>query len=231
MLRSTGGLLTRHEHSVNLAKIQSLQAMQHPILKLFGRFRLRAKQASSGRRGRGKQFIIPVCEPAQLPELSHEVFGDEFTGIDLRPKSDTFKPIAKNYVRSRFILFGFLPSLVGACLFYFPLGLASLFLLSWIPLSAVVVWNYYRKYGYAIADNGMVLRKGFIGYQTSAFLYRKVQRISVTQTLFQERKGLATIRFFLASGSLRIPYVDFQMAKDLRDYILYKVESSQRPWH
>ena len=77
----------------------------------------------------------------------------------------------------------------------------------------------------------MVLRKGFIGYQTSAFLYRKVQRISVTQTLFQERKGLATIRFFLASGSLRIPYVDFQMAKDLRDYILYKVESSQRPWH
>ncbi len=31
------------------------------------------------------------------------------------------------------------------------------------------------------------LRKGFIGYQTVAFLHRKVQRISVTQTPLQER--------------------------------------------
>lgn len=231
VLRSTGGLLTRHEHTVNFAKIQSLRAMQNPVLKLFGRFRLRAKQASSGKPGRGKQFIIPICKPDRLVELGYEVFGDEFSGIDLRPQADTFKPIAKNYIRSRFLFFGLLPSLLAACLFYFPLGKASLFFLAWIPVSAIGAWNYYRKYGFAIGENGMVLRKGFVGWQTTAFLYRKVQRISVTQTLFQERKGLANIRFFLASGSLRIPYVDFQMAKDLRDYILYKVESSQRPWH
>ena len=72
VLRSTGGLLTRHEHSVNLAKIQSLRAIQNPVLRLFGRFRLRAKQASSGKPGKGKQFIIPICEPMQLPELGSD---------------------------------------------------------------------------------------------------------------------------------------------------------------
>jgi len=231
VLRSIAGLLTRHEHSVNLAKIQSLRAIQNPVLKLFGRFRLRAKQTSSGRRGRGKQFIIPICEPKQLPELGNEVFGDEFPGFDLLPKSAAFRPIARNYVRSRFLLFGLLPSLLAAFVYYFPLGSASLVFLMWIPISATGAWINYRKYGFAIAESGMVLRKGFIGYQTTAFLYRKVQRISVTQTLLQERKGVATIRFFLASGSLRLPYVDFQMAKDLRDHILYKVESSQRAWH
>lgn len=231
VLRSIGGLFTRHEHSVNLAKIQSLRAIQNPVLRLFGRFRLRAKQASSGKPGKGKQFIIPVCTQDQLPELGGEVFGEEFANFDLRPRSASFKRIAKNYVRSRFVLFGLLPSLLAAFFCYFLIGMAALVFLLWIPLSAFGIWTKYRKYGFEIATNGMVLRKGFIGYQTTAFLYRKVQRISVTQTLLQERKGLATIRFFLASGSLRLPYVDFNMAKDLRDYILYKVESSRQAWH
>ena len=231
VLRSIGGLLTHHEHTVNLAKIQSLRAIQNPVLRLFGRFRLRAKQASSGKRGKGKHFIIPICEPDQLAELGSEVFGEEFASFDLNPRSASFRPIAKNFVRSRFILFGLIPSLLAAFLYYFLIGKAALVFLVWIPLSAFGAWIYYRKCGFAIAESGMVLRKGFIGYQTSAFLYRKVQRISVTQTLPQERKGLATMRFFLASGSLKLPYVDAQMARDLRDYILYKVESSQRAWH
>lgn len=231
VLRSIGGLLTRHEHSVNIAKIQSLRAIQNPVLRLFRRFRLRAKQASSGRRSKGKLFIIPICEPAQLRSLGSEVFGDEFAGVDLQPKSPSFRPIAMNFVRSRFLLFGLLPSLLAVLLYFFLLGKAALFFLIWIPVSAFAAWVYYRKYGFAIGANGMVLRKGFIGYQTTAFLFRKVQRISVTQTPRQKRKGLATIRFFLASGSLRLPYVDNQMAKDLRDYILYKVETSRRAWH
>lgn len=231
VLRSVGGLLTRHEHSVNFAKIQSLRAMQNPVLRLFRRFRLRAKQASSGRPGRGTHFVVPICEPAHLDMLGAEIFGDEFSSIDLKPNSPSFRPIARHFVRSRFVLFGALPSLLAAFLFFFLIGKASLFVLTWIPVSGLAAWIYYRKYGFALAQNGMVLRNGFFGYQTTAFLYRKVQRISVTQTLPQARKGLASIRFFLASGSLSLPYVDFEMAKNLRDYILFKIESSQRAWH
>jgi hypothetical protein len=35
----------------------------------------------------------------------------------------------------------------------------------------------------------------------------------------------------MASGSVRIPYIDHDKAKQLRDYILFKVESSQKAWH
>jgi len=73
--------------------------------------------------------------------------------------------------------------------------------------------------------------RGFIGARTSAFLHRKVQRVSVTQSLIQKRRGLATIRFFLASGSLRVPYVDYDLAKKIRDFVLYRVESSTLAWH
>jgi len=57
------------------------------------------------------------------------------------------------------------------------------------------------------------------------------QRVNVTQTWLQERKGLATMRFYMASGTLKLPYVDHELAKHLRDYALYKAESSQLAWH
>jgi putative membrane protein len=107
---------------------------------------------------------------------------------------------------------------------------AALFLI-WIPLMAIGVWIKYKKYGYVVANDGLVLRRGFGGFQVSAFLHRKVQRINVTQTHSQKRKGLATMRFYLASGSLRLPYIDYEMANRLRDYVLYRIESSQLAWH
>ena len=47
----------------------------------------------------------------------------------------------------------------------------------------------------------------------------------------QRRKGLASLDVALASGAITIPFIDFAEACQLRDYILYKVESSDQPWH
>ena len=231
VFRSTGGLLTRHEHSVNFAKIQAVFATQNPMLRLFRRFRLRAKQASSGKPGKDKNFDIPLCEPDNFRAIADEIFKDELQGIDLNPRTGDFKRISPRYMRSRIILTGVLPALALSGLISLAAGFYALVLLLWIPLNAFLVWTMYRKYGYQVVEDGMLLRRGFLGYRVVAFVHRKVQRISVTQSLPQKRKGLATLRIFLASGPIKLPYVDFEMAKQLRDYVLYKVESSQLAWH
>lgn len=231
VLRSTGGLLTRHEHSVNLAKIQTVVATQGFMLRLFKRFHLRAKQASSGRPGTGKNLVIPLCEPGQLPVLCHEIFGAEFTDVVLEPTDAAFLPIDKHYVRSRIMLTGILPATAIAALMSIPLGPYALLFLLWIPIDAFGVSRLYRRYGVLATADGFALRRGFIGYQVTAFLHRKVQRISVTQTLPQRRRGLATLRFYLASGLVKVPYVDVKKACELRDYILYRIESSELAWH
>ena len=231
VFRSTGGLLTRHEHSLNLTKIQSFEARQNPVLRLFKRFRLRAKQASSGKPGQGKHFVIPLCTGEQLQALDDEIFRDEFPEVDMRPTAAVFAAISRRYFRSRLLLFGVLPALVLTGLLLAPAGQAALAFLLWIPVAAAGAWAMYKKRGYFIGEHGMVLRRGFLGVRTNAFLHRKVQRISVTQTPLQERHGLSTIRFYLASGSLKLPYVDHTTAQRLRDYILYRVESSRLAWH
>ncbi|MCH7894692.1 MAG: PH domain-containing protein [Proteobacteria bacterium] len=231
VLRSTGGLLTRHEHSVNLAKIQTVVASQGFMLRLFERFRLRANQASSGKSGSSKNLVVPLCEPDQLPVLCHEIFGAEFTDVVLEPTAAAFLPIDKHYVRSRIMLTGILPATAIAALMSIPLGLFALVFLLWIPLNTFGVLRLYKRYGVLATGDGFALRRGFIGYHVTAFLHRKVQRISVTQTLPQRRRGLATLRFYLASGSVKVPYVDFKKACELRDYILYRIESSELAWH
>ena len=230
-LRSTGGLLTRHEHSINFAKVQSLEARQNLMLRWFGRFRVRAKQTSSRGEERGKHFIVPLCQPDELPRLAESVFSNEFPEADLQPESSAFQPISIRYFRSRLLIFGVYPALVvGAGLLPF-IGVYVLLVLLWILVVAACAWVVYRKRGYFVGASGVLLRRGFVGYRTNAFLHRKVQRISVTQTPSQQRKGLATVRFFLASGTLKLPYVDHAMAKQLRDYVLYRVESSRLAWH
>jgi putative membrane protein len=53
----------------------------------------------------------------------------------------------------------------------------------------------------------------------------------VTQSRYQRRKNLASLRMYMASGTVNIPYIDHLRAQQLRDYILFRIESSQKAWH
>jgi putative membrane protein len=111
-------------------------------------------------------------------------------------------------------------------------GPAALVALLWIPACAFMVWQKYRRYGVLRGQDGLAVRSGLIGYRVVAWLHRKVQRISITQSPFQRRKQLATLRIFLAAGgAIKIPYIEYAKATALRDYVLYRVESSRQAWH
>ena len=231
VLRSSGGLLTRHEQSVQRVKVQSLLVVQNFMLLRFRRYRLRMRQATSGRASATSRFDVPLCTGEALGTLGSEVFQQELQGIALDPRDAAFQPISRYYLRSRLLLAGVLPALAAAAVFWPAMGVYTLLWLLWIPPAAMFVWLRYRRYGIAIAADGAAFRRGLIGSRVIVWLHRKVQRVSVTQSPFQRRRGLATLRFFLAAGSVTVPFVDSAAAMRLRDYVLYRVESSQRAWH
>ena len=232
VFRSTGGLLTRHEHSVNRSKVQSLQASQHVVLRIFRRFRLKARQASSGRPGKSSDFIVPICTGRELAELGGEFYREEFDGLTLDPLSPSFENISRHYVWSRIRAAGVLPAMVAIAALWPSAGAAALLVLLWIPACVFVVWQKYRRFGLMHGKAGLTFRSGLIGYRVVAWLHRKVQRVDITQSPFQRRKDVANVRIFLAAGGgIRIPYLEHAKAKALRDYVLYRVESSREAWH
>jgi putative membrane protein len=232
VFRSTGGLLTRHEHSVNRSKVQSLQASQHVVLRTFRRFRLKARQASSGRPGRSSDFIVPICTGDELAELGKEFYQQEFDELSLDPLSSSFQGISRHYVWARIRTVGIAPAVVATAALWPSAGAAAPLVLLWIPACAFVVRQKYRRFGVMHGKDGLAFRSGLIGYRVVAWLHRKVQRVDVTQSAFQRRKDVANVRIFLAAGGgISIPYLEHAKAKSLRDYVLYRVESSREAWH
>ncbi len=231
-LRSRGGLLTRHEVSMELGKIQTLRLQQGIILRGFGRFVMTARQArSSHRNDSSKNFTIPVVTRELATSLRRRFLRQEGRGLVQIPTSDQFSAISKYSMRMPALINVLIPLLVTAIAYSIEGDLATLLFLLWIPISVLHIFKTWQHAGFHYTDDGLVRRSGTLGYRTVALLYRKVQRVTVSQSRLQRRKDLATLRVYMASGSVRIPYIDARAAKQLRDYILYKVESSTRTWH
>lgn len=233
VLRSTGGLLTRHEHSVDRDKTQSLVTTQNVVLRRFRRFRLRLRQAAGGRGGAGgaQAFVVPLCTAEERHRIAREVFTDEFRQLTLEPTADEFERVSPAYLRSRIVMFGVAPALAATFALLPAAGTAALAALLWIPLAAAAAWQRYRRLGVLATADGLVLRSGFLGYRLSAHLHRKVQKVAIHASPLQRRRKLATLRIYLAAGAVSIPFIDSVAAERLRDCILHRVESSRRPWH
>lgn len=231
-LRSHGGLLTRHEHSMDLQKIQTLRLQQGIVQNWLKRFGMTARQAiSASKQGRKKVFTIPVVTAEQADVLRPLLFADEAGRLSQNPRDEVYLPVSAFYMRSRILFVGLLPALAFAAMFsdeFGPLGYTGVL---WLPVVAVLAWRNWQRAGYRFDDDEIIRRSGLFGYRTVSLLFRKVQRVTVTQSRYQRRKNLASLRMYMASGTVNIPYIDLRRAQQLRDYILYCVESSQKAWH
>lgn len=231
-LRSHGGLLTRHEHSMDLEKIQTLRLQQGIVQAWLKRFRMTARQATaSGRQRSQKMFVIPVLTAAEADGIRPNLLGPEAGRLSQDPRSTQFRPISRYYMRSRLLYGGLVPALLLGIVASNVAGAYGLAALLWVPVMAGFSWRNWKRAGYCHDDNELVRRSGLLGFRTASLQFRKVQRVTVSQSHYQRRKGLASLRLYMASGSVRVPYIDYATAARLRDYILYKVESSQRAWH
>jgi putative membrane protein len=231
-LRSHGGLLTRHEHSMDLEKIQTLRLQQGVLQSGLRRYKMTARQAiSGGRRRARKMFEIPVVTATQADRLRAKFLTPEGGTLTQDPRSDLFTPISPYYMRAWILFLGLVPASILAAALWTEVGIGSLIVFIWLPIVSLVSWRNWKRAGYLHDDHEIVRRSGLFGYRTVGLLFRKVQRITISQSRYQRRKGLASLQLHMASGSVRVPYIDHATARKLRDYILYKVESSEKAWH
>jgi len=231
-LRSRGGLLTRHENAMDIGKIQTLRLQQGIMDGWQRRFRMTARQAvASGKKRSSKVFTIPSVTARKGNELRKLFLAPEGGVLSQDPRFEGFTPISPFSMRSKILFIGLLPSLLATITISRMAGMLGLVFLLWLPLVAGLSYRIWKRAGYQHDNEEIVRRSGFLGYRTVGLLFRKVQRVTLTQSRYQRRKGLASLRMHMASGSVRVPYIDHGLAEQLRDYILYKVESSGQSWH
>lgn len=224
--RVTAGLFNKQETALRREKVQIIKWSDNPIRRLLGIFTLDIKQAVPVVVAQGKQKAeIPGCYPHQVEEVLRSCFPgfheETVTGHRIHPA----------FAIRRFIYIGLLPTLAWIAFYY--ATQATGFLVASIAyplLVAGLLYLYYWKFRLYVGHRYIRIKSGLLGTSHTVTPHYKIQAVQIIQTLYQHRKGLANLHIHTANGTLSIPYLNLILAQNLRDYILYQVESSKEGW-
>ena len=246
--RTRAGLLTQREVVVETAKIQQLSLSHNLVMRLFRRHSLKALPAAllpnQGGDTPGLQIAevleVPLLKAPRAEDLRSRIFGREGEGLTLLPHNPAFRRVSPHYIRALalrtttvwtlFSAFFLIPITQDRGAGFVAALLALWWLGSFVP-ATLIAWLRWRRQGYMHDDDGLASRSGFLGRKVDAFLFRKAQSVAVTRSPLERRKGLATLKVQLACGQVAVPYIEHGAASRLRDYVLWRAESSRRRWH
>jgi putative membrane protein len=219
------GLLNRKQFSALDRKIQMIKWSDNPLKRLLGIFDLQLKQASSAEVSSKKSLRIPGCSIENVEEVHHFLYPSINMVRIERVRVDY------SYFWRNTLFTGLIPTLIiFSVLYYFDQKIIAYWSLLLLVYSAITTYIAYRKWSIFLHPEMIRIKQGVFGNKYEEVALFKIQNITVNQNLFQQRKSLANLVLHTASGSMRIPYIDLEWAKELRDYILYKVEKDERKW-
>ncbi|MCZ6641985.1 MAG: PH domain-containing protein [Gammaproteobacteria bacterium] len=226
------GLLTHHEINMKKSRIQAVRVKRDWLDMILGRMNVVFEQISYGAgqpagMGTDKQILVPSVEPPHTDLLTNEALSAQ------RLSQLEFTPISHRY-------FNKLATITTVCYCVIALGFSAAMSLSffWVfglllPVLAVHVFLVYmscKRWGLAI-DNGLVVvRKGIFGVDHILIPAFKVQEIGRIQTPLMKRKDLSSIGIAVASSKVSVPFLPDEVVRRVINYCLFEAESTDRSW-
>lgn len=223
------GLLTRHEMSMKLSRIQWLHLQQDWVDKLLGRCNVHYEQVHTPfseyqQQAEHGKIMVPALVPDAATRLLSEVYPDN------QLANMSFGTVNWRYLVPAIVGF-YLPLLVFSQFLFLPqqpeMAVASLLVIG--VLVRLYVWRW-RRFGYAMDANYLYIRQGVIGTDYYCIPLHKLQQLSLKQHWFMQKAGLKHLTVVFASGSLTIPYMPNAAAEAIANYALYQAESSNKGW-
>lgn len=219
------GLFDRQERSANMDKIQIIKWSTNPIKSYFFQlFDFRLSQAASAAISKKQSIYVPGAYQEQVDAVRADYFPDEYEN------PYTSHAISKLVIFRRVLFLGIYPALGMVLLRYLSIGFEALWWLLWIPIMYLLSVRFHKKWKYEVQKEGLHVSHGIFSTNHTLLKWYKIQAITIKQGIYQRRKEVANLHFYTAAGSLRIPYMELEKAKQLRDFVLYKVESSKKSW-
>jgi len=229
------GLLTKHEVSMRLSRIQVAVQQQDWLDIIIGRTNLRFEQntslpaggAQAGNINNASKLVVPSVTPEESAALIQDSFAVKpFYDID-------FVKISKRYL-VRALIFPVLPIIVLINTLVF-IGNE----LTMLNLSALMAFNlallcllYLRwwRWGYYFSEGFVYIRKGLFGVNYYVFPVGKTQQITFTQSVFMKRRKLADVKYVLASGAQKVPLIPEAIAQEQVDKALLLLARDKPAW-
>jgi putative membrane protein len=221
-LEISKGLFNKINLGLTSSRIQTTTVSTNRLKKVLGLYKLSFTQAMANKKQQ-QNFNIVGLNINQIDELVGQFYPDVKNRIVRR------KP--NRYLAYRILwISSFIVSLINIGLYFLP----GWFLLLNLPLLVFIGFNTYFTYkkSYYHLDKDYIVVGGgaLIETYTSYLEVHKIRAITMKQTIFQKRRQLASLQVFSASRSITIPQIDINTALDIKNYLLYLVESGNKDW-
>ncbi|WP_371375284.1 PH domain-containing protein [Thalassotalea aquiviva] len=224
------GLFTRNEVTMRLSRLQMIVRQQDWLDVILRRMNLRLEQSNAN---------FKSIEPGGLSNkiLVPSVTNKECTFLinDLYPNNQ-LNQIAFKRVHIRLLLRNILlivlpiASLGFGLMFYHQDFRPTMVFSAVLAILTTIIVCRYLRWGYAIDDEHIYVRKGCFGVNYYLAKKYKLQQTKFLQSWFLKRKNLCSVELILASGMLKVPYIDANIGRDIIDDCLYNLEKSKRNW-
>jgi len=221
-IRRDAGLLSRTSVASSIPRVQSIESSQGVLQRWVGLQNITLHNIGDA------DVKIPGCDAEQV-ELVRGVALDDGDGVEVLDRYVSSLQVFKE-VRNTSIAM----VLLGIGLF-FAVGWWALFCLVPIPLTWLSTRRSTRLRRWAIDADAVADHHEFVGWNRHEVLLRKANSVSVNQSLFERKRGLATVDVklaggLLAGGSFSVGMIPIEQAQAVRDRVLHVVETDTRAY-
>lgn len=189
------GILSRHHNTSPLQRIQAVQ-VSRPLLRRWTGHEtvdMSTGDASMGSDQMTLNTVAPIVEIGEWRQIAHRLIGRvELGEADLRPSSPL--TVRRTLVRG-VVMTAVVSALVAVPLVIFEVArlLPAVVLVAGIVASYPYARRRYQVLGWTFDVEHVMVRKGVIDRKLSIVPIGKIQDVTVRETFFQRRLGIASV--------------------------------------
>jgi len=216
------GLIQHKQEIIPIHKIQFIAWKSNWIRRKLGLYLLHLKAVGEDELKKNQKIQIPITQLAQLQTMIKHYQANIPSQINTN-----INTVHRSFFWRMYILFQ-LPFLVitGGVLFFW---------IEWKALLLIIIAVYWliaglyklKNFQYWITESAVEIQTGVWGRNYTVLNWKKIQLVSIAQSLYQKRKQLATLEMHTASGTIKLPYIDVEKAYFLADYITMQIEMKE----
>lgn len=216
-LRRDAGLLSTTSVAAPVPRVQMVRVSQGLLERLFSLHTLNLATIGS------VNLALPGCTIDQVTDVRRLALA-ESEGVD---RLDGNVSPTEVFLRTRN---SFVVAVILVAVLPFLIGWWSLLPFVSVPWIWARTRREVRLRRWGMNSEAVADHREFLGWKRQELLLHKLNGVSVGQRLFEYKRGLATVTFSTAAGSVSIGMIPLEQARQLRDQALYAVETDRRVW-
>jgi putative membrane protein len=102
-----------------------------------------------------------------------------------------------------------------------------------VALAVLIVlhgWIFQKRFRFMCTMDGIWIRKGIWGTQRILIPWKNIQFQCLSQSIFQQKSGLATLYMRTAAGSYSLPFIPADVAREISAEITFHLHTDQAKW-